>query len=42
MLAGQCGVMWAGSKDACSMLETWCMHGVFCKGVGKSVLEPLS
>ena len=33
--------MCAGSKDACSMLETWCMHGVFHKGVGKSVLEAL-
>ena len=34
--------MCTGLKDACSMLETWCMHGVFHKGVGKSaVLEPL-
>ena len=42
-VAGQQGVVCARSKDACSMLETWCMHGVFCKGVGKSaVLEPLS
>ena len=43
MAAGQQGVVHAGSKDACSMLEMWCMHGVFHKGVGKSaVLEPLS
>ena len=42
VVAGQQGVMHARSKDACSMLEMWCMHGVFCKGVGKSaVLEPL-
>ena len=43
VVAGQQGVVCAGSKDACSMLETWCIYGVFCKGVGKSaVLEPLS
>ena len=42
VLAGLQGVVYAWSKDACSMLEMWCMHGVFRKGVGKSVLEPLS
>ena len=43
VVAGQQGVVYAGSKDACSLLEMWCMHGVFHKGVGKSaVLEPLS
>ena len=43
VVAGWQGVVCAGSKDACSMLGTWCMHGVFCKSVGKSaVLEPLS
>ena len=36
------GVVCAGSKEACSMLETWCMHGVFHKDVGKSLLELLS
>ena len=52
-LAGECvrsladvtglwGVLCAGLKDACSMLDTWCMHGILCKGVGKSSLEPLS
>ena len=36
------GVVCAVLKDACSMLEMWCMQGVFCKGVGKStVSEPL-
>ena len=36
------GVVCARSKDACSMLDMWCMQGVFCKGVGRSaVLEPL-
>ena len=43
VVAGQQGVVCAGSKDTCSMLETWCIHGVFHKGVGKSaVLELLS
>ena len=43
VIAGWRGVVYAGSKDACSMLETWCMCGVFHKGVGKSAeLEPLS
>ena len=37
------GVVFTGLKEVCSMLEMWCMQGVFCKGVGKSiVLEPLS
>ena len=27
------GVVCAGLKDACSMLDTWCMEGVFLKGV---------
>ena len=42
VVAGRQGVVYARSKDACSMLEMWCMCGVFHKGVGKSVLEPLS
>ena len=34
--------MCAGLKDACSMLDMWCMRGVFHKGVGRSaVLEQL-
>ena len=37
------GVVLNGLKEACSMLETWCMQGVFCNGVGKSMVsEPLS
>ena len=36
------GVECVGSKDACSILDTWCMCVVFHKGVGKSSLEPLS
>ena len=35
-------VEWTGLKDACSKLGTWYMQGVFCKGVDKSSLEPLS
>ena len=36
------GVVCAGLKDACSMLDMWCMQGVFLKGVGRStVSEPL-
>ena len=31
VVAGQQGVVCAGSKDACSMLEMWCVHGVFAK-----------
>ena len=43
VVTGQQGVVCTGLKDACSMLEMWCMCGVFHKGVGKSaVLEPLS
>ena len=54
-LVGVCGELWgvmvtvlqgvvcAELKDACSMLDTWCMQGVFLKGVGRStVSEPLS
>ena len=41
-VTGQWGVLCAGLKDACSMLDTWCMHGILHKGVGKSSLEPLS
>ena len=53
-LVGVCGELWcvmvtvlqgvvcAGLKDACSMLDMWCMQGVFLKGVGRStVSEPL-
>ena len=43
MVAVPQGVVHARLKDACSMLDMWCMQGVFCKGVGRSaVLEPLS
>ena len=35
-------VLCAGLKDACSKLDTWCMHGILHKGVGPSSLEPLS
>ena len=50
-LAGECvrlqvtglhGVLCTGLKEACSKLDTWCMHGVLHKGVGTSSLEPLS
>ena len=54
-LVGVCGELWGvmvtvlqgvvctGLKDACSMLDMWCMQGVFLKGVGRStVSEPLS
>ena len=41
-VAGLCGVLCAGLKEACSKLDTWCMHGILCKGVGMSSLEPLS
>ena len=52
-LAGECvrsladvtglhGVLCVGLKDACSKLDTWCMHGILHKGVGTSLLEPLS
>ena len=33
------GVVCTGLKDACSMLEMWCMRGVFRKGVGKSTVS---
>ena len=37
------GVVVTGLKEACSMLETWYMGGVFCNGVGKLIVsEPLS
>ena len=46
-LGGVCvvflGVTGAGFNEACSMLETWWILGVFLNGVGKStVSEPLS
>ena len=52
-LAGECvrslvdvtglhGVLCAGLKEACSKLDTWCMHSVLHKGVGTSSLELLS
>ena len=51
-LAGECvrlqvdvtglnGVLCMGLKEACSKLDTLCMHGVLHKGVGTSLLEPL-
>ena len=43
MVAGWQGIVCVRLKDACSMLDTWCMRGVFHKGVGRSaMLEPLS
>ena len=37
------GVTGAGWNEACSMLETWWILGVFLNGVGKlTVSEPLS
>ena len=41
-VTGLCGVLCAGLKDACSKMDTWCMHGILCKGVSMSSLEPLS
>ena len=52
-LAGECvrsladvtglhGVLCAGLKEACSKLDTWCMCSILHKGVGMSLLEPLS
>ena len=41
-VAGLHGVLCAGLKEACSKLETWCMHCILHKGVGTSSLEPLS
>ena len=36
------GVVVTWLKEACSMLETWCVQGVFCNGAGKSIVsEPL-
>ena len=40
-VTGLCGVLCAGLKDACSKLDTCCMRGVVCKGVGTSSFEPL-
>ena len=38
-----CGVAGSGLNEACSMLETWRILGVFLSGVGKlMVSEPLS
>ena len=45
-LAGECvgvqvtglhGVLCMGLKEACSKLDTWCMCGILCKGVGTSL-----
>ena len=41
-VTGLHGVLCIGSKEACSKLEIWYMHGVLHKGIGKSLLEPLS
>ena len=46
-LGGVCGVFHgvtgAGSNEACSMLETWWIIGVFLNGVGRSTVSaPLS
>ena len=40
-VAGLHGVLCTGLKEACSKLDTWCMHGILHKGVGTSLLEPL-
>ena len=41
-VTGLHGVLCMGLKEACSQLDTWCMCGILCKGVGTSSLEPLS
>ena len=50
-LAGECvglqvtglhGVLCMGLKEACSKPDMWCMCGILHKGVGTSLLEPLS
>ena len=46
-LGGVCGMLHgvtgSGLNEACSMLETWWILGVFLSGVGKSIVsEPLS
>ena len=46
-LGGVCGVFHgvtgSGLNEACSVLETWWILGVFLSGVGKSIVsEPLS
>ena len=46
-LGGVCGmfhgVTGSGSNEACSMLETWWILGIFLSGVGKLIVsEPLS
>ena len=44
-LGGVCGmfhgVTGSGSNEACSMLETWWILGVFLSGVGKSIVSEL-
>ena len=40
-VAGLHGVLCTRLKEACSKLDTWCMHGILHKGVGTSSLEPL-
>ena len=37
------GVTGTGLNEACSLLETWWIHGVFLNGVGKLIVsEPLA
>ena len=34
-----CGVTGSGSNEACSMLETWWILGIFLSGVGKLIVS---
>ena len=36
-----CGVTGSGLNEACSMLETWWILGVFLSGVGKLMVSEL-
>ena len=36
-----CDVTGSGSNEACSMLETWWILGIFLSGVGKSIVSEL-
>ena len=36
-----CGVTGSGLDEACSMLETWWLLGIFLSGVGKLIVSEL-
>ena len=36
-----CGVTGSGSNEACLMLETWWILGIFLSGVGKLIVSEL-